>query len=359
MLFVCLFGAVRTLTAQVADVRVVSESAPPGGLAVVQIELTDPEPIFSGRFTFKFPSNGPLREIRGIGLFSDLFDVIAAVRLRLSRVDVSFASFSSSMGVSEQLPIFVVAADVDAGAFTGDSVALDLDLNQLKLNGPNGQPYAVKLKPGTFTVGGLSLNSVTPSRGIVPAGTTLVFRGVGFDLDADLSIAGVSLNNTQIVNSTEIRAVAGQTFRIEGRRIRIRNKDADEEEFFFVFTPADLISTTTHPLLSEIIPIFGDTTLTTGVLRNVHSGAGSVTGVAFQNSGTQDAQVTVEVFDENEFFLGQKTLHLAAGERSLHEVSELLPNKGLLAGGIVGATSTQPIGMLGMIGLATDETLTP
>ena len=307
-----LFGALRavavpvaltTALAQVADVRVVSEMAPPGGLAVVQIELTEPEPIISGRFSFSFPS-GPLRQIRGVGLFSDQFDVIGAVRVRGSQVDVSFASFSARMGLSEQLPIFVVAMDVDPGAMPGESSQLILDPNQLQLINPAGQPYPIEIKPGEFTVGGLSLNSVTPSRGTVQIGTTLIFRGVGFDPDAEVDIEGVSLNNMQVVSAAEIRAVAGQTFRIEGRRIRVRNKDADEREFFFVFTPATKIPTTQHPFLVDMVPILDDTTLTNGVLRSVNSGPNAVAGLAFENRGSQPADVTVEIFGAGQVFLG-------------------------------------------------------
>ena len=353
-----LAGILQRAAAQVADVRVVNESAPAGGLAVVQIELTDPEPIIAGRFAFTFPS-GPLREIRGVGLFSEQFDVIGAARIRPGRADVSFASFSARMGLSEELPIFVVAMDVDSNAVTGATSQLVLDPNQLQLVNPSGQPYQIDLKPGGFTVGGLSLNSVTPSQGVVPAGTTLVFRGVGFDPDADLDIEGVALNNVEVISAAEIRAVAGQTFRIEGRRIRIRNKDADEEEFFFVFTPTTKIETTTDPLLNEIVPIFDDTTLTTGVLRNVDSGAGAIAGVAFQNAGSQQAEVTVQVFDGSELFLGQTTIHLSPGQRSLHEVSELVSPKGFIEGGVVGVLSTQPLGMLGLLGFASDATLDP
>ncbi len=73
------------------------------------------------------------------------------------------------------------------------------------------------------------------------------------------------LASVRVVSGGEVVVVAGETFRIENRRIRLRNPDK-AVDFFYTFTSAKLAPASANPLLQTAIPIHSQTTLVQGTL---------------------------------------------------------------------------------------------
>lgn len=219
------------------DLRVVDETAPPGGLAVVLIELTEPKPISRGRIRLSTVSS-PLGDIVGAAILDTAGGTSSNVISLGGEVVMEFSSPAATLGVDPQLPFMVVAIEVRPTAQPGQSVPLQLDLSQSEFFDPQDQPYPEQTKPGTFTVGGLCVTNVTPLTGFVQAGAAIQIAGVGFDPEVDVNIQGAQLGAVQVLSPNEIRATLDSPFEIRGStRFRLRNPD-DSEDFFY---PAVLI----------------------------------------------------------------------------------------------------------------------
>jgi uncharacterized protein (TIGR03437 family) len=340
------------------ELRIQSDRAPAGGRALIRIGLTEPDPILTGKFAFSY-SGGPLQQIRGLGLFSDQYDVVGAARISGSTISVRFASFQARAGATNELPVAVIAVDVDPAARAGQAAQLTINPTTTQLVAPNGQPYVTAIKPADFAVGGLSVTSSEPSSGLIALGQTITLRGVGFDADVEVAIENVAVTSVQLVSPTEIRLVAGQPFRIEGKRIRVRNKRTNDQQFFYAFTPATPIPTTQNAYLATLVPVFNSTLLSRGLLRSVTSGGANLTALALSNPGPTPSQINVEVRNAALTVVGTHTFSLPAGAKSLQEVSELVPQAAGLTGGYLVVRASLPVGMLGLRGTNTEDTLTP
>jgi len=345
-----------------ASVRVAEEMAPAGGLAVIQIELTEPAPILDGRVTFR-TSGTVLGNLCGIGLFSPSLDVVGAVTRRDDRTtEVRFVGFNGEVGTVDDLPVMVAALEVPTSALPGQQGELRILESELQLNAPNGITYRNDLKSGMFTVGGISITKVEPSKGIVEAGERITFRGVGFDSESKLDVDGVTLVSVQVVSPVEIRATAGETFRIDNRRIRLTNGEGTRD-FFYSFTSTKLESQSASPLLRPVTPIFSGQELTEGVLPVLSigtvGGVNAVTGVSLQNPGSGPISVTIDAFDPAGRLLGSTTISLAAGESRTGDIGEYIAGLAARRDGVIGIRATAPVQAVGLVGDDSDLAVSP
>ena len=323
--------------------RAAEEVAPAGGLAVIQIELTEPVPILTGDVTVG-KRGAVLGDLCGLGLFSSALDVVGVGTRRGDETRIRFLGFSGQVGLSEELPVMVVAFDVSPTASPGTQGRLEIIESTLRLQAPNGTVYRNDVKQGTITVGGASITDVTPSSGVVPAGAEIRFRGVGFTADSRIDIENVQLASVRIVNAGEIVVTAGQSFRIDNRRIRLRTNDGDFEDFFYTFTPAKLAPESSNPLLRSAIPIH----LPVGRMQGTITASPDLIGLSVRNLNAVEAAVRVRAFDGAGRQLADATTPLASGRQSTLTPAEWLGASGLSAAVTFSVESDRPVQTLGL-----------
>ena len=340
--YLALIACLPAFAQQEASVRVAEEVAPPGGLALVQIELTEPLPILIGDITVGKKGN-VLGRICGFGLFSSSLDVIGVATQQGEQYRVRFRGFSGQIGNTEDLPVMTVAVEVDPGAPIGATGSIEIVESTLRLESPNGTVYLNDIKPGTVTVGGISITSISPASGIVPAGTRITFNGVGFNPESRIDIEDVALTNVQYVSPTQMVATAGQTFRIENSRIRLRN-DSDVQDFFYAFTPTCLAPVTSNPVLRNAAPIFSPQT----AVQSRLSVSSNTVGLALHNPASLAATVKVSAYTDGDVPIASRETTLAANGQSTLALDEWLPGLDRSQAALVTVESSQPLQSLGL-----------
>ncbi len=228
-----LSGAARGGAGVGVGLRVVNETAPPGGLAVIFVELTEPKPLSSGRVRFAYSGNGPLLQVVAVTLLDGTGQVQANLISTNQGAVVEFTSSMATFGTNPDLPIMAVAVSVSNSAPAGQSIPINLDLSDSFFLDPNGQVYPEEVQQGVFTVGGVSITGMTPAQGIVPAGGAIRFRGVGFQNGLDVRVDGASVSGASLVDPDTVEVTVGASFQIRPvTRIRLRNPDDSADLFY-------------------------------------------------------------------------------------------------------------------------------
>jgi hypothetical protein len=183
--------------APVLDIRLSTETVPAGGTAQIKVYLGTPQPISSGSIVLTFtglPTGAPA--LQGLTVFSATGDVTAVGIFDYAdpypeAIELSFFSPSAGVGRLPGVPILDFSIRVP-NAF---SVAVTGSFS-----GPAGT-YAMTAQPGGGAIGGsLSIQTVTPATGFLPAGSQPTITGVGFQSGTDLEIDGVSLAAVDIAS---------------------------------------------------------------------------------------------------------------------------------------------------------------
>jgi hypothetical protein len=219
------------LQAQVVDIRVVDETAPAGGLAVILVELTEPKPISGGQARFSFDA-GFLDSVRGGAVLHSAF-VASQLTLGSSSAFIEFSSQDASFGTDPELPLMVFAIPVSPSAQPGQTAQITLDLSDSVFRDPQGQIYAEELNAGILTVGGFSITDMSPAQGPIRAGETITFAGVGFPADLDVNLSGADVGAVDVVSSEQVRVTLDSDFNLlPTTRVRFRDA-ADFEEVVY------------------------------------------------------------------------------------------------------------------------------
>jgi uncharacterized protein (TIGR03437 family) len=358
-LMVCSLGPGLLAQTDVASLRIAEELTPPGGIAQVKVELTEPRPIIivksnvrsansgaqSRRFSIPVRAlgGGLLGPVQGARAFSASGNLAGAATIVGDEIRLQILSPDGQFGLVPDTPLVVFTAPVSASAAPGATATLSLDLGSMEIRKPDGQSYGTESKPGTLRVGGVSIDRVLVSGDFVAAGTELVIRGSGFVQGGDLDINEVDTVSVRVVNSTEVRAVVQQSFSLYGRRIRWRNPGNDEDEFFPVSgTPT--APPGTHPLIAATFPLFGEAANTAA---RIAFPAARVPGLALENPSATPATVTIRGFQGSASTAFQATRTLTAGGTHVEDLATLFgtANHGLSA---VQLESAQPIRVLGL-----------
>jgi hypothetical protein len=218
-----------TLTAQapapVLDIRVSTETVPAGAMAQIKVYLGTPQPISSGSIGLTFTGlPAGASAIQGLTVFSATGDVTAVGLFDYrAAFELNFLSPSAGVGRLPGVPILEFSIPVP----NGFSVAVIGSFS-----GPAGT-YAMTAQPGGAAIGGsLSIQTVTPATGYLPAGSQLIVTGVGFQSGTDVEIEGVSLASVDIASPTVIDATVSGATEITGKQIALRNPDGSQVTYW-------------------------------------------------------------------------------------------------------------------------------
>jgi hypothetical protein len=135
---------------------------------------------------------------------------------------------------------------------------------------------------------------------------------------------------------------------MHGKRIRLRNGDQTMATYDS-FMRSIPLGESSNPLLARTVPIFSLATFTEAYF-NPFALPGHFSALAFQNPGSESANISLEGYSAEGEPIASTTVDLPEGMRISREVSELFTDVIFPAGSYVRATSTIPVQMLGLLG---------
>jgi hypothetical protein len=333
------------------SIRVLDASAPPGGTIQLTVTLTEPKPIVTGSAALSFDALllGP---VMGLALYSPsgtLSDAAGAGVIRGNQLSLRSTSPSAELGTGIAVPLLTVTIGVRPDAPAGSMGILALDPAASLWLDPNGQPYPQQVRSGTFQVGGtISISDVSPAMGSLPAGSTVIVRGMGFQPGALAEVDGVRVASTTVVDSTEVQVVIADAADLYGRRVRVRNPDLSRAAYY-AYLRAAWLGQSARTLLAATVPIFSPRTLTGAFFPN-SAAPGQFLALALQNPGAGPAEVAVELRSSARELLASTAVTLPPRTRIAREVSELFSGATAPANGFMVVRSSAPVQMLGLVG---------
>jgi len=342
--------------------RVYDEQVPPGGMLQIKVQLTEPEPITTGRTTLAVEGGegdqGPLGGVEGVALFGCGGDVSGAAVVTGNRVSIRFVSPHGTFGTAVDSPIIAVNIPVRPDARVGQTSRLNLDPTASFYVAPSGTTYAQETVSGVFKVGGnISISNVVPGGGFVPAGSTVTVSGIGFRPQARVEISDVEIASTRYVGPTQLDVVLARSTEMHGKRVQVTNGDRSSA-IYYSYLRATPLGQSARPLLAATVPIFSTRSFTQAVVTPLVN-ARLFTGLGFQNPSGQWAVVTVELFSAAHRLIGATTLTLPPETRIAREVCEYSPDFRLAPGDYFRLRSSVPVQMLGLIGNDADGSVLP
>jgi hypothetical protein len=332
--------------------KILNTSSPPGGTMQLALTVTEPKPIATGSAAILLDTAvlGPLMGVALYGPAGAQSDAAGTAVVRGSTLTVRTVSPSSAFGTSTAAPILAVTMGVRADALPGAQARLVLDPAASFWIDPAGVPYLQQVRNGTFQVAGtVSINDVFPGAGLLPAGSTVVVRGMGFRPGAQTEIDGVPLASAAVVSSSEVQATIAVSADLYGRRVRVRNPDLSRA-CYFAYLRAAWLGRSARTLLADTDPLFSPQTFT-GAFFTASPGAGQFFALALQNPAAAPADVTVELRSTAAgAAIASASVTLPARTRMSREVSELFAGNSMPAGGFLVVRSGSPVQMLGLLG---------
>ncbi|MBI3475139.1 MAG: hypothetical protein HY010_05365 [Acidobacteria bacterium] len=335
------------------ELTIPSETVPPGGMLQLKVQITEPKPISKGgqksRFQAKF-----LSQPQGIALFSPDGDASGTAVLSKGAAQFSLSSPLLSMGMNIDYPIMTIAIPVKATAKIGDSAPLTLDPSLSRWVDPAGQDYPVVLTDGVVTVGGtLSISDIIPGGGLVPKGTTIAIRGVGFQPDSIVQV-NESIPDTQTyIGPTEIDVTLGADIDMTSRRIRVRNPSSNERAVYYSYQRTSDMGLSKHVLVAATVPLFSQSTWKVAYFRPVLNGA-QFSGLSVENPTAQPVKIKMQLFNSGGTLLKTRNVKLLPSKRYTRDLAEVFI--GVVAGNGTSVKVTSPVA-IPMLGLLGDDTL--
>jgi hypothetical protein len=337
-------------------IRVSSETTPVGGVAQVKVLLTSPQPITGGGVMF----DGALGTADGISLFSATGDVFGAAVQNGSSLNVRFVSPNGTFGTNVDYPIMTVTFGVGTSVFPGQVLPVSLGSSSWWQDAL-GSPVPVELKPGTITIGGsVSITNVVPGGGALPAGGTFDILGMNFSPKTQVQLKNIKASSIAYINAGVIRVTLKNAAIMDGAEILVKNPDGSSDDYFS-YLRGVAVGASANSLIASAVPIFSSLTSTSATLGPVmlpQFNSPYALGLALQNPGSADANITLAMNSVPGPPVASVTLTLGPGMKISREISEWF-GAALPSGASVRVVSDRPVQSLGLLGNATDGSVMP
>jgi IPT/TIG domain-containing protein len=211
------------------SLKVSRETAPPGGIAQVKMEITEPRPISTGGLRFR--SEG--WDVAGVAAMSPANDSYGVAQVDNGQVQFAIASPTGSFGTDPDYPVFTVALRVPATSALGTISPVGLEGDPPRFISPAGTVYPTDIKDGWVTVNrGISIDDVVPGSSDLAAGSVVTIVGRGFRPTTRIKFGETILSAVRFIDSTHMQVVLASAARMHGMRIRAENKDGAKTEYF-------------------------------------------------------------------------------------------------------------------------------
>src|SRR5215471_13508072 len=303
------------------SLHVPNETAPPGGLAQMKFMVTQPTPISTGGPVVPYDA-AMFDGVWGIEVFCATGDVNGVAMINGSRVSVLYTQSAGSQGTD--YPIMTMALHVRPDAVSGSKTQFQLDPSSTWTLGSLGTATLAPNPPAIVTVGGsVSILDVVPGGGMLPAGSVVSIKGIGFQPKTQVQLNAIKASSIQLVNSQEIRFTLAVDTNMTGQKIQVFNPDGSQDTYFSYLRGVSF-ATSMQPLLAGAVPIFSSMTHSWAEFTPMAPASSSqFTGIALQNPSVAPANVTVSLYSAANALLGTSTFTVSSGYRLMEEASEL------------------------------------
>jgi hypothetical protein len=325
-----------------------NETAPPGGLVQMKFLLSVPTPISTGGPVTSFDA-GMFDSVWGIELFCPDGDLNGGAMIAGSKVNIRYATTAGAAGTD--YPIMTVALHIRPDATPGSSTQFQLDPSSTWTVNPSGAVTTAQPgPPATVTVGGtISILDVVPGGGVLPAGTVVSIKGMGFQPKTQVQLNAIKSSSIQLINSGEIQFTLAEATNMTGQKIQVVNPD-NSQDTYFSYLRGITLAQSSQSLLQSAVPIFSSVTHSAAVFTPIAPASNSqFTGVALQNPSGAAANVTLALYSSANVLLGSSALTLPGGYRLMGSTLEFTQGAASPAGSYVLVTSTQPIQVFGFL----------
>ena len=315
------------------------EVAPPGGIAQVKMEVTEPRPISTGGLRFR--SAG--WDVEGVAAISPRNDTYGVAQIENGQVQFAIESRTGSFGTDSDYPVFTVALRVPATTPLGTVSPVGLEGDAPRFISPAGTVYPTHIKDGSVTVNhGISIDNVVPGSSDLAAGSVITIFGHGFRSTTKIRFGETILSAVRHLDSTRMQVVLGQAARMHGMRIRAENRDGAKTTYFS-YQRTSRQGRSAFPALQRAVPLF-PIRLATRARITI---PGVSTGIALQNLNAAPARVALELLSPRGAVLATTATTVDPNRFRVREVSELFGiNYG--ASYAVRVVSTVPIQAMGI-----------
>jgi hypothetical protein len=342
-------------TLQVA-LHIPNETAPPGGLAQMKFMVTQPTPISTGGPVAPYDA-AMFDGVWGIQVFCATGDLNGVAMINGARVNLLYTTTAGAQGTD--YPIMTMALHVRPDAVPGSKTQFQLDPSSTWTLGSLGTATLAPTPPAIVTVGGsVSILDVVPGGGVLPAGSVVSIKGMGFQPKTQVQLNAIKFSSIQFVSTEEIQFTLAADTNMTGQKIQVFNPDGSQDTYFSYLRGIPLAASK-QPLLAGAVPVFSSMTHSWAQFTPMAPASVSqFTGIALQNPGVAPANVTVALYSAANALLGTSSVTVPSGYRLMEETSELtgsVPGTGSYA--VV--SSTQPIQVFGFVGDNAAGTVTP
>lgn len=351
-------GPGSSASAQQISFHIPNEMAPPGGLVQMKFMVTVPTPISTGGPELSFDA-GMFDGVWGIQLFCPDGDLNGVATIDGSRVNIRYTTTAGAAGTD--YPIMTVALHIRPDALLGSTTQFQLDPSSTWTISPLGTTATLKpAPPATVTAGGtISILDVVPGGGVLPAGSMVSIRGMGFQPKTQVQLNSVKFSSIQFIGSGEIQFTLAETTNMTGQKIQVVNPDGSQDTYFSYMRGIPLGQSSQH-LLAGAVPVFSSVTHSRAVFTPIAPASSSqLTGIALQNPSVAPANVAVALYSSTNTLLGSSSFTLPSGYRLMGETSELAQGAAPGVGSYLVVTSTQPVQVFGFLGDTASGTVIP
>jgi hypothetical protein len=320
--------------------------------------VTVPTPISTGGPVVSFDA-GMFDGVWGIELFCPNGDLNGVATVNGSRVNIRYMTTAGVSGTD--YPIMTVALHIRPDAQPGSKTQFQLDPSSTWTISPSGATVTLKpTSPAIVTAGGtISILDVVPGGGVLPPGSVVSIRGMGFQPLTQIQLNAIKFTSIQLVSSNEIRFTLAEATDMTGQKIQVVNPDGSQDTYFSYMRGTPLLQSS-QPLLAGAVPIFSSVAHTWAKFTPVAPTYSSqFTGIAVQNPSLAAADVTVALYSSTDTLLGSSSFNLLSGYRLMGETSELTQGATPDPGSYLLVTSSQPVQVFGFLGDIASGEVTP
>ena len=334
------------------------EMAPPGGLVQMKFMVTVPTPITSGGPMFSMDAR-LFDDVWGIELFCLAGDLNGVAMVNGSRVNIRYTTTVGTQGTD--YPVMTIALHVRPDVLPGTQTQFQLDPSSTWTLSPSGATATLNpTPPAVVTVGGtISILDVVPGGGVLPAGSVVSIKGIGFQPKTQVQLNAIKFSSINFISPQEIQFTLAETTNMTGQKIQVVNPDGSQDTYFSYMRGIPL-ARSSQPLLANAVPIYSSATYSKAVFAPMMPVSGSqFTGIALQNPSVTPATVSIALYSSANTLLGSSSFTLPGGYRLMGETSELTQGATPALGSYLVVASTQPVQVFGLVGDIGLGTVTP
>ncbi|HMB81326.1 MAG TPA: hypothetical protein VKI43_14710 [Vicinamibacterales bacterium] len=330
--------------------RIPNEIVPAGGMVQMKVLTTEVTPISGGRPGSAFDGSF-FEAAAGFGMFNPSGDTAGAAVITGTHVQISYAS---TVMLAANYPILTMVLLVRPDVAVGSQTLFTMDPGSIWNYSTAGVAITAKpITPATVAIGGtVSITDVIAGEGIVPAGTVIRVRGIGFDSRTQLHVNDSSVKAFSVVSPHEIRYTLPQATNVTGLKIMVANPDNSATYFAYLRGITSQVSART--LLATVEPIFALNARPIATLGPFGPlAANQYAALALQNpsvdEAAEDAVVHISLHAGDGTMIHQSSLTLASRHRLVLELSELLDGVAPTPDSYVVVRTSAPIDVFSLV----------